>query len=167
MIGYLFGFPFLAILTVIQSTVLTNTRLLDGSPDLILLAVIGWTIVGQANQALVWALAGGLLLDMYSGVPLGATSIILLVLVFLVSLAEGRFWEAHFLMPMSVILIASFLFHTGQLAGLLLIGRSIPFELALSRVVLPSAFLNMVLILPVVQLARGLRDVLYPPELGI
>lgn len=165
--GYLFGFPFLGLLAVIQTSVLTHLRLLDGSPDLILLAVLGWALVGMANQALVWGLAGGLLLDFYSGLPVGSTSITLLLIVFLVSLAEGRFWEAHFLMPMSVMLVASFLYHIGQLAALLLIGRSIPLDLALGRVILPSAFLNILLVLPVVQLARSLREVLYPPEVGI
>lgn len=165
--GYLFGIPFLAMLAIIQTTILTHMRLLDGSPDLILLAVLGWAIVGMPNQALVWGLAGGLLLDIYSGIPIGSTSITLLLLVFLVSLAEGRFWEAHFLMPMSVMLLASFLYHIGQLGALLLIGRSIPLELALGRVILPSAFLNVILVLPVVQLARGLKETLYPPEVGI
>ncbi len=44
-----------------------------------------------------------------------------------------------------------------------------PFELsyALSRVVMPSIFLNLILALPAVQLLTNLRGRLYPAEIEI
>ncbi|NIM95954.1 MAG: rod shape-determining protein MreD [Anaerolineales bacterium] len=165
--AYLIGIPILAILAILQSVVFNDIKLLDGRTDLILLAVVTWGIVGRPREALVWALVGGLFLDLLSGVPLGTTSIILIVITFLVSFSEGRFWESHFLMPMGVILAASLLYYVLSMAIIWIIGHELDFNMTLFRIILPSTFLNLLLILPATQLARSLRQSLYPPEVSI
>ncbi len=110
---------------------------------------------------------GGISLDLLSGVPFGMSAIILIVIAFLVSLLEARFWEAHFLMPLGVTLVASLIYHLLGLAMILTIGRSVDLYSALTRVILPSTFLNLILAIPASQLAAGLRQSLYPPEVRI
>jgi rod shape-determining protein MreD len=163
----LIGVPILAVLAVIQSTVFGTFRLLDGAPDLILLAVVGWALTGRARQAMVLGLVGGALLDLLSGTPMGVSAVGLIVIAYLVSLSEGRFWEAHFLMPLAAMLGASLLYHASALVVLVLLGRTPDWTYALTRVVLPSTFLNLLLALPVAQAAGSLEAALYPPEVGI
>lgn len=165
--AYLIGLPLLASLAVLQATVLGNLRLLEGSPDLILLAVVGWAISGKGHQAMVWGLAGGLILDLLSGLPLGVTAMALILVAALVSFSEGSFWEAHFLMPLSVVLIASLLYYAIVLLWLFIFGRPVELSYALTRVIMPSTFLNVLLALPAAQLAGRLRQSLYPPEVGL
>jgi rod shape-determining protein MreD len=165
--AYLAGIPILLVLAVLQATVLSNLRLLDGTPDLIFLAVVAWALTGRPRQAMTGALIGGLLIDLLSGLPLGATAIILVVVVYLVSLTVGRFWEAHLLMPLTTVLWSSLLYHGLSLATLLALGRSIDLAFAVSRVILPSTFLNLLLALPAAQAASSLGDTLYPPEVEI
>jgi rod shape-determining protein MreD len=165
--AYVVGIPMLVILAIIQATVLSNMRLLDGSPDLILLAVVAWALTGRPRQAMTGALVGGLLIDLLSGLPLGVTAIVLVLVIYLVSLTAGRFWEAHLLMPLTTVLWSSLLFHGLSLAIFLALGLSVDLNYALGRVILPSTFLNLILALPAAQAAASLGDTLYPPEVQI
>jgi len=116
---------------------------------------------------MIWGLVGGLFLDLLSGYPLGTTSIILVLIAYLVSFTEGRFWEANFLMPMGVMMGATLAFHLLSLFILLLLGKTIEIEFAVLRIILPSTFINLVLALPATQLIKSLINSIYPPEVKI
>ncbi len=165
--GIAIGIPLLAILAILQSSIVNNLTLLDGRPDLILLAIVAWGLTGRSRDSMVWGLIGGLLLDVLSGFPFGMSSIILISLAFLVSLLEQRFWEAHFLMPLGVTLIVSILYHAMQGFTLWFIGQPMDLMTALYRVLLPSTFLNILLALPAGQLASALHALLFPDEVKI
>jgi rod shape-determining protein MreD len=163
----LIGIPLLTLFAILQSTLIVYVRLLDGRPDLVLLTVVSWSLAGRAEEAMLWGAVGGLLLDLLSGYPLGSTALILILIAFLVSLAEGRLWEINLVLPLGVMLAASLIFHYLGLLTLPLLGRQIDLLFATARVILPSTFLNMLLALPAFQLAQGLKNRLYPPEVEI
>lgn len=165
--AYFLGIPLLILLAIFQSTLLGTFQFLEGRPDLILLAVIGWGLAGGSEEAMVWGLAGGVFLDMLSGVPIGTTSVILILIGALVSLFEDRIWEVNFLMPLGATLAGSLLFHIMGLGVILLMGREIDWTYAFSRVILPSTFINLLLALPTARALIGLRSRLYPPEVEI
>lgn len=165
--SYVIGIPLLACLAVLQSAVVSQVRLLDGGPDLVLLAVVSWSLAEGWDEALLWGMIGGLLLDLFSGLPFGSSSIILTVIALLASLLEGRLWGSHAFMQLGVVLVASVIYQLYGLGVLLLTGRAVDFLLALTRVILPSAFANLVLCLPAVQIARSLRQTIHPPEVRI
>lgn len=163
----LLGVPILIILTVLQSVVVNDLTLLDGRPDLILLAVIGWGISGKASDSMVLALIGGLSLDLLSNLPLGLTAINLILIAYVMSLFEGRFWESHILMPMGVMLIGSLAYHMINMIIIWLLGNKLDFGIAMTRIILPSSFLNILLALPFAQMAKSLSQKIYPPEVKI
>ncbi|MCJ7566911.1 MAG: rod shape-determining protein MreD [Anaerolineales bacterium] len=165
--AYLLGIPLLILLAIFQSTLLGTFQFLEGRPDLILLAVIGWGLAGGSEEAMVWGLAGGIFLDMLSGVPIGTTSITLILIGTLVALYEGWIWEANFLMPLGITLAGSLLFHVMGLGVILLMGREIDWAYAFSRVILPSTFINLLLALPTTHALKVLRSRLYPAEIEI
>jgi rod shape-determining protein MreD len=164
---YLIGVPFLITLAILQSSVFSQLTLFDGRPDLVLMAVLSWSLAGRHIEAMFLGMIGGLFLDLLSGLPFGSHAIALVLVIYLVSFFEGRFWEAHLLMPLSVSLIASLIFHGVEIGTILLMGRSFDLTYAMTRIILPSTFLNLVLALPASQLAEGLRSRLYPPEVEI
>ena len=163
----LIGIPLLAILAILQSVVFNDLTLLDGRPDLILLMVVAWGINGRSREAMVWGLLGGLFLDQLSGIPLGTSAILLILIAYLVSFTEGRFWEANFLMPMGVMMLFSLLFHFLNIVIMWILGKPMDLSFLLARVILPSTFLNLILALPVSQLIRSLTRTIYPPEVNI
>lgn len=165
--AYVIGVPLLAFLTILQSSVLGWTRLLDGRPDLVLLAVVSWALTGRSTESMVWGLIGGLFLDLYTGLPYGLSSVTLILIAFVISSLLDRFWEGHILTPLGAVLITSLFFHFTQMAAVSLSGRPVDLALALQRVILPSSFLNLALALPAKSLADGLNERLSPPEVTI
>jgi rod shape-determining protein MreD len=165
--AYLISLPILVILTILQSSVFNDLTLLDGRPDLVFLFVVAWGINGRSREAMIFGLLGGLFLDLLSGVPLGITSIILVTIAYLVSFTEGRFWEANFLMPMGVTVGTSIFFHLLSIFILTLLGKSIQFDFAIMRVMLPSTFLNLLLALPTTEVVKSFINSIYPHEVRI
>ncbi len=155
------------LLAIFQSTLLGTFLFLEGRPDLVLLAVIGWGLAGGSEEAMVWGLVGGIVLDMLSGVPIGTTSVTLILIAMLVSLYEDRIWEANFLTPLGITLIGSLIFHIMSLVVIILMGREIDLLYIFSRVILPSTFFNLLLAIPSAQALKVVRNRLYPPEVGI
>lgn len=165
--AYLIGVPILSLLAILQSTAISQIRLLDGRPDLVLLVIVAWGLAGRTLEAMILGAIGGFFLDLLTGLPFGFNAIAITAVAFLVSLMEGRFWEAHILMPLGVMLMTSLIYHVLGLLMLLFTGRGISLEFAIVRVVLPSTFINLALIIPTLQLASGLRDRLFPEEVEI
>jgi rod shape-determining protein MreD len=163
----LIGIPLLALLAITQSAIISDLTLLEGRPDLILIVVVAWGIIGRYRESMLWGLFGGLALDLLSGLPFGVTAINLILIAFLVSFSEGRFWESHILMPLGVMLITSPLFYGLSIMTLLLLGYDIELGIAVFRVVLPGTFLNLLLILPGTQIMSAIDRVIHPPEVSI
>ena len=116
---------------------------------------------------MVFGMIGGILLDLLSALPIGTTSLILVLIAYLVSLTEGRLWGAHLLTPLGVVFAASLGFAGYQLLASALAGAGIDLPTVASRVILPEVFLNVLLAVPAAQLALALQRALFPPEVEI
>jgi rod shape-determining protein MreD len=165
--AYLIGVPLMALLAIVQSSVFGLLRVLDGAPDLVLIAVVAWSLTGRMNESMILALVGGLFLDLLSGAPFGLSAVGLVFVAYLVSFLEGRFWEANFLIPLGVMVAAAIVYHGNMALAAALSGRPIDLELALGRVFLPSALADVLLALPAAQLAVRARDRLFPPGVKV
>ena len=162
----LLGIAGISLLAVLQSSLVNHLRLVEGRPDLILLAITAWALAGHARQALLFGFVGGLALDLFSEVPLGVSSAALVLVGVLVSYSEGRFWGVHPLMQLAAVLAASAVFYAAQLSSLWVAGHPIDLPQALNRIVLPSLFLNLVLALPAAQAAEALSRFFTPGQVS-
>lgn len=156
----------MALLAILQSAIISYIPLLEGTPNLVLLAIVAWSLTGRAREAMILGLLGGIFLDMLSGFPLASTSISLILIAHLVSLLEGGFWETNFFTPLVATLMASLVYFALTILFLLLSGRSFDLTASLSRVVLPSLFLNLILALPVYHMAEWVSKVLNPSRVS-
>jgi rod shape-determining protein MreD len=133
------------LLALIQDVVLTQLPVSGGQPDIILLAVVAWGLLRGPAEGMIWAFIGGILLDLFSGGPMGGITLALLLVAFL----AGQQWASElglaYVQLILLTLILSFLYHL--LLLLILSWRGYPVEWAYSlpRVAAPSAALNAVL----------------------
>ncbi len=160
----LLGFAGISFLAVLQSSLVNHLQLLEGRPDLVLLAITGWALTGHGRQAILFGFVGGFALDLFSEVPLGVSSAALVLVASMVSYSEGRFWGVHPLMQLAAVLAASAVFNAAQLASLAIGGHPFDLLLVLNRTVLPSLFLNLVLALPAAQVAEAISHFFTPAE---
>jgi len=165
--AYALGVPLLALLAVVQSVVFSQVRLVGGQADLVLLAIVAWALTGRWREAMILGVVGGAFLDLLSAVPIGMSSLALVLIAYGVAATEGRLWGAHLLTPLGVILAASLVFSAVSLLGSLLAGAVIDIGSVSTRIVLPSLFLNLLLAVPAAQLASVLQRMLFPPEVEI
>jgi len=157
----------MALFAILQSAVTSQFGLANGRADLVLVAVVAWGLTGRSTEAMVFGLAGGIVLDLLSALPIGTTSLILVLIAYLVLLTEGRLWGAHLLTPLGVVFAASLVFSGYQLLASFLAGAGIDLPTVASRVILPESFLNVLLAIPAAQLASALQRALFPPEVEI
>ncbi len=115
-----------------------------------LLVVLAWAVVRGVDEGLMWGFIGGLIVDLLSGGPLGATALALLA----VALA-GRPWGRGAVTvpvlgpPVISFLLLTFLgvvvYHLVLLFVLAWTGHAVDWRFALTQVVGPSALLNVAL----------------------
>ena len=167
MMTFLLGLPVLTLAAVLQSTVLARFHFFGGTLDVVLLITLGWTIAGDWQGGMIWGFIGGLGLDLLSGGPLGLAPFALVLMAYLASLTEGRFWRSHVLLPLATIALGTFGFHGVYLLGLSLTGEAVDWGAGLARVTLPAAVLNAVAMLPLYHALRWLRARVFPAPVTI
>lgn len=164
---YLLGLPLLAVAAVLQATVFARLHLVGGTIDLVLLLALSWTLIGEWQGGPVWGLMGGLCLDLLSGGPLGASAAGLVVVAYLASLTEGRFYRSHVLLPLATVLFGTVLYHLVYLTLLAATGHTVAWLASLTQVTLPAVLLNTVCMLPVYHGLRWVHTLLHPPPVSI
>jgi rod shape-determining protein MreD len=152
------------IAALIETSIAAQLPVAGVTVDLVLVLAISATLMLGAEDGLVWAFPGGLLLDMLTpGRPLGATTISLLLVVGLAiiagrAVAAGRRWLAVGL----VFLL------TWAYQACLLLALAITENVALTtfepRLVLTSAILNSLLAVPAVIVFGAIERRFVSPE---
>jgi rod shape-determining protein MreD len=84
---------------ILQVTLAPRLDLFGVFPNLILLAVIGWTLVRGAAAGIRWAVAGGLLLDLVAPGALGVHALALVVAAYLSGYLQRSFAPDPLLLP--------------------------------------------------------------------
>jgi rod shape-determining protein MreD len=148
--------PLLALLALLQSTIFRQILFLDGSLDLLILAVICWSML-RPEEGLVWALLAGLLADLFSGGPFGVTAIAYLLVAIGIGALHGRLWTHSPMAVMAIALFGTVIAHLASIAMLILFGHSLEVGYLLTYVTLPTAFLNTICSVPVYLILRRLH----------
>ena len=83
---------------------LSRINLWGARPDLMLLVVLVWAVVRSMDEGMVWGFVGGLIIDLFSGGPLGTTALALLTVAFL----TGQPWGQGIGSPVIRLLLLAF-----------------------------------------------------------
>lgn len=154
--------PLLAVIALIQSTLLPIFLPGPVRPDLMLMVVVGWGVVHGDGQAALWGLIGGLVLDLFSGAPFGLHTFGLGSIGWLADTLQTNFFRSNLLVPLATIFVATILYHIGQAAVMQLLGYTINWAFYSFNVVLPTAILNTALMPLVYFFLRRLDRVVRP-----
>lgn len=117
-----------------EFTIVPYMKIGDAVPHLVLVFGVIWVIAGRLEAALVWALVGGLALDVLGQRPLGSSAFALLIAIGLASVIGGLLDRVRIVAPVVAAAIASPVY-----SMLLLVATS-----ALTAATLSSAALNTV-----------------------
>jgi rod shape-determining protein MreD len=151
------------VLALIESAVLPFALIGLPRPNLVLIAAGAWAAL-RTDEGFVWALGGGLLLDLFSSLPFG-THTAGLVAGSLIALGLDRIpLPAAFLRVTNWVAIKTLVFHSVSLAILAVAGRPFDVGLSVSTVLLPLMVINPILSLGAFALLSPLQRALNEQE---
>src|SRR5690348_8054477 len=159
--------PILLIAAILQSTLLPEFQILSGRADLIFTLTLAWTLLAGGNQGILWALVGGVCQDLITGMPLGTSALALIVVMFAINRIVRRIDRANWIVPLIVAALGTGAYHLLLLGLYALFGRPSPFGYSLLNVTLPTAGLNVILMLPVFRIMGMLYAATTPRRVGL
>jgi len=167
MIATLLAIPILGSLLILQTAVFSQLPLLRGTTDLVMVAIIAWSLQKSVKTAWQWGIIGGLLVSLSTALPFGLPIIGYLLVVGMALLLRQRVWQV----PILAMFVATFLgtLITQALAVLVLrfTGTSLAWLESVNMITLPSMLLNLVVAIPAYALLGDLARWLYPEELVV
>ncbi|MEN8171662.1 MAG: hypothetical protein ABFS03_02175 [Chloroflexota bacterium] len=167
MIQVLIAIPIFILVTIIQTAIISNMPLLQGTADIIMLVIIAWALQEPVRTAWYWSLIGGTILGFTSALPLGITIVSYLIITGITLIIRRRIWKIPALVMLAITFIGT-LFHQGLSAiTLTLLGTTLPILETLELIIMPSILLNILLAIPVFAIVRDLAAWLHPEEVEI
>lgn len=151
------SFLFLSALALLQSTLLPQFKIFGVQPDLVLLAVVAWSLLRGAEEGMLWAVIGGLALDMLSSARLGVNTLPLLLIGFLAGLWQRGIVRQDMLVPFLIIPVATLVYQGAMVALLKLLGWPGTWNASLLHAILPATWVNTLLMPALYVLLRWIE----------
>ena len=162
------GVPLFFVAAILQATVLSHLRVYGGQPDLIVVIVLAWATLDRDQEGMVWAFVGGIILDLFSGAPLGISALALVPIAYLVGLTEAGVYRTNIGLPVLMAVIGAAAYHFIYLLLLRFFGGvALSWSSALVYVTLPSVIFDVILIVPALRLLDGWYLKLHPRQVRI
>ena len=163
---YVIAAVLVLLVAVVETSVLPSFRVLGVHANLMLVLLLSWAMVRGMEEAMVVVPLGGLALGLMDGQLLGAAMLALIPLVLLTEIREARIIEGEFLLAVLLILLSTLAYEVIILIILRVTGDTVQWWGILSRVVVPAAIVNALLVPPVYGLLwLGSRDLRRPRPL--
>jgi rod shape-determining protein MreD len=132
----------LTLAIILQTTLSRYLNINDIHPNLVLVLVLSCSLLKGWQPAILLALAGGVFLDLLSGVRLGTFTISLMITALLTTFWQTRYF-ANMTLPILLAFPYSLLFNLLILISLRLSGYSVAWLEILRTIVVPESLLNV------------------------
>ena len=146
--SYWIGVPLLVLAALMEVSVLPMFRVHGLQPNLMLVLLIAWLIVRGGSEVFILAPIGGVLLGFVDGAPAGTALIGLAPLAFLQEVRGSQLREGGLIAAVGFIIVMSFFYNLVHLGVFTLLSEAGEWDAAFTRIVVPTVFLNVMLLLP-------------------
>jgi len=167
--------PLLFVAALMQSSMLVRLEVGNVKPELVLILVIVGTLIFGGPRGIVWAFIGGIALDLFSGGPMGSSSLALILAAMVTAPGHHTFSRFNFIVPFGAALLGTLAYGVGYvlildgikiltdlpfLSGLGLTGIQITLPLLpmVQYVVLPSMAYNALIMLALTPLLNQVPE---------
>ncbi|MCC7117352.1 MAG: hypothetical protein IT310_02410 [Anaerolineales bacterium] len=160
----LIAFPVLLLAIILQSSIVSQVKLIAGYADLMLIVLAAWALQEQVKSAWHWAIVACMFTAFVSHMPWWILSPGYLAVVYLAQALRKRVWQAPLLAMFSVTFAGTLIAHLISFVALRLSGAPLPFSDVAGLITLPSLLLNMLFAIPTYTFIRDLARWVYPLE---
>ncbi|MGC8782350.1 MAG: rod shape-determining protein MreD [Anaerolineae bacterium] len=141
---------------LIQATLLSRLRLGGIAANLPLVIVVCWSLLRGQLEGALWGFFGGLLLDLVAGLPLGTSSLALMVVCPLANLGKRSVFPGSLTLLVLLVLLATPVFGWVVLLTKAMLGQAVDWLATTARVIGPEMALNAPLTLLAYPVLRRL-----------
>jgi rod shape-determining protein MreD len=163
----LIAIPILGALLIIQTAIMSQVPLLRGTTDLVMVAIIAWSLQKSVKTAWQWGIIGGLLVSIITALPFGVPIIGYLLVVGIALLLRQRVWQVPILAMFVATFLGTLITQIMAIAVLRFTGTPLAWLESVNMITLPSMLLNLVVAIPAFALFGDLARWLYPEELVV
>ena len=157
----------LLLTTIIQSSFVSQVRVLNGMSDLVLLFLISWLHIDKTRHRWLIAVLAGIFSGYISSIPYWVFVGIYLVITYIVNFIHQRIWQAPMVVLFLSTIIGSIISLGTQFVYLLITGVQISLSDGLNFVIMPSIVLNIVAILAVYAFVSEIVKMIKSDEVEI
>ena len=138
-------------------------RIAGLQPNLVLVLFIAWLMVRGPGEAFVLIPIGGLFLGLVDGAPLGTALLALAPLAIVQEIRADRLSESGLVLTIVFTVGMTIVYHLVYLGVFTVRGEAGSWLTAVTRVIIPTALLNAVVLLPLYCLVNSLASELRRP----
>jgi hypothetical protein len=160
----LVAFPLLLLAVILQSSIVSQVKLISGYADLPLLMLGAWALQKHVKSAWHWAVLACALLAFISAMPWIVVVIGYFAVVYIAQALQRRVWQAPLLAMFSVVFVGTLFMHLLSFIVLSVLGTTFVFGDVIGLITLPSLLLNMLFSIPIYTFMRDLAHWVYPDE---
>jgi rod shape-determining protein MreD len=147
-VSYYIGIPLLLIVAAAEASVVPMFQVGGLQPNPMLVLLIAWLMVRGSGEAFVFIPIGGIFLGLVDSAPMGTALIALAPLAFLQEIRGSQLREGGFLLTILFTVLMTIVFNLVYLLVFTLGGEAGPLVGALTRVIIPTAVLNVLILFP-------------------
>lgn len=159
--------PILGLMVILQSAIFSQIHLLNGTLDLVLLALIAWSVQERVTTTWHWSIIAGLLASFATALPAPAVVLAYVSAAAIARFMQRIFWQRPLLAMVTATFLATLATQAITMATLIIGGTSLPLLETFYLITVPSALLNLLLAVPFYALINDIAEWLYPETIEI
>jgi rod shape-determining protein MreD len=148
-VSYYIGPPLMVLLALLEASVLPMFRVLGLQPNIVLVLLVVWLMLRGPREAFILIAVAGVILGLVDGAPMGTALLALAPVALLQEVRGSQLRESGLILTTLFILAVTFTYHLTYLAVFALQGQTGDLLSAMTRVIIPTAFINVLVLLPV------------------
>lgn len=161
----LLAFPIVTILLILQTVIVRQIPLLQGSADLIMLVLIAWALQKRVDTAWHWGVVASLMVSFVSNIPIYVVLVGYLLVIGMALYARRRFWKVSLVIMFIATFLGTLVTQLLVLVYLRITDVPLPIFNSINLIVIPSLLLNLLLAAPIYVWMSDLAGWLYPEPL--
>lgn len=148
------GLLVILVAALAQASVLPAFSIFGAQPNLLVVLLVVWIIVGAERDALLLIPTAGFIIGLLDAEPLGLAMLALAPLILMLEVRELRLAQSELLLAMVLVALATLAYEGTFLISLALRGQQLDWPASALDVLVPAIIANVLLLLPVYGLGR-------------
>ncbi len=151
------GVPLIAVLVIIQTSIISRLNISYGSADLVMVFLIAWILCENRRSGIWWAVAAGFFMSYISAVPFYSYLIGYVLIGLICMEVKKRMWNIPLIIMIVITFLGTVIYLMISFATISFFYSSLPLIESIEKIVLPSAAINMVISIPVFVIIRDIH----------